>query len=123
MLISYPMLAVVEINKKQYLVEKGDILEVQRIKGEKDKAVFDKVLLLVDGKKVKIGTPYVDKARVEAQIVEEKKGKKVIVYKYKRRKKYRIKRGHRQIYTAIKITRIVTSPLPAGKQVSQSSSK
>lgn len=117
------MLAVVEINKKQYLVEKGDILEVQRIKGEKDKAVFDKVLLLVDGKKVKIGTPYVDKARVEAQIVEEKKGKKVIVYKYKRRKKYRIKRGHRQIYTAIKITRIVTSPLPAGKQVSQSSSK
>ena len=104
------MFAVVEINKKQYLVEKGDTLEVQRIKDQKDKAVFDKVLLLSDGKKVKIGTPYVDKAKVEAQIVEEKKGKKVIVYKYKRRKKYRIKRGHRQIYTTIKITRIATSP-------------
>ena len=104
------MLAVVEINKKQYLVEKGDTLEVQRIKDKKDKAVFDKVLLLADDKKIKIGTPYVDKAKVEAQIIEEKKGKKVIVYKYKRRKKYRIKRGHRQIYTAIKITRIVASP-------------
>jgi len=110
------MLAVVEINKKQYLVEKGDTLEVQRIKDKKDKAVFDKVLLLFDGKKVKIGTPYLDKAKVEAQIMEEKKGKKVIVYKYKRRKKYRIKRGHRQIYTAIKITRIAASS-------SQSSSK
>lgn len=103
------MLAVVEINKKQYLVEKGDTIRVQRIKDEKDKAVFDKVLLLADGKKVKVGTPYVDKARVEAQIIEEKKGKKVIVYKYKRRKKYRIKQGHRQIYTAIKITRITAS--------------
>jgi len=110
------MFAVVEINKKQYLVEKGDTLEVQRIKDQKDKAAFDKVLLLADGKKVKIGTPYLDKAKVEAQIMEEKKGKKVIVYKYKRRKKYRIKRGHRQIYTAIKITRIAASS-------SQSSSK
>lgn len=110
------MLAVVEINKKQYLVEKGDTLEVQRIKDKKEKRVFDKVLLLADGKKIKIGTPYLDKVKVEAQIMEEKKGKKVIVYKYKRRKKYRIKRGHRQIYTAIKITRIAASP-------SQSSSK
>ena len=110
------MLAVVEISKKQYLVEKGDTLEVQRLKDQKDKVVFDKVLLLADDKKIKIGTPYVDKAKVEAQIMEEKKGKKIIVYKYKRRKKYRIKRGHRQIYTVIKITRIATSP-------SQSSSK
>lgn len=110
------MFAVVEINKKQYLVEKGEILKVQRIKDQKEKAVFDKVLLLADGKKVKIGTPYLDKTKVEAQIIEEKKGKKIIVFKYKRRKKYRIKRGHRQIYTAIKITRIVSSP-------SQSSSK
>ena len=110
------MLAVVEISKKQYLVEKGDNLEVQRLKGQKDKITFDKVLLLSDGKKVKIGTPYLEGARVEAQILEEKKGKKIIVYKFKRRKKYRRKQGHRQIYTAIKITRIVASS-------SQSSSK
>jgi large subunit ribosomal protein L21 len=109
------MLAVVEINKKQYLVEKGDMLEVQRLKGQEGKVAFDKVLLLSDGKKVKLGTPYLEKARVEAQIVEEKKGKKIIVYKYKRRKKYRIKQGHRQIYTTVKITRITAT----GQEVSQ----
>ena len=110
------MLAVVEIGKKQYLVEKGDNLEVQRLKGQEGKIIFDKVLLLSDGKKVKIGTPYLEKAIVEAQILEEKKAKKIIVYKVKRRKKYRRTQGHRQIYTAIKITRIVASS-------SQSSSK
>ena len=110
------MLAVVEISKKQYLVEKGDTLDVQRLKGQEGKIVFDKVLLLADDKKVKIGTPYLEKAIVEAQILEEKKAKKIIVYKVKRRKKYRRKQGHRQIYTAIKITRIVASS-------SQSSSK
>ncbi len=110
------MLAVVEISKKQYLVEKGDTLDVQRLKDQEGKIVFDKVLLLADDKKIKIGTPYLEKAIVEAQILEEKKAKKIIVYKVKRRKKYRRKQGHRQIYTAIKITRIVASS-------SQSSSK
>ncbi len=103
------MLAVVEINKKQYLVEKGSILEVQRIKNPKDKIVFNKVLLSSDGKKVKIGNPYLERVKVEAQLIGEKKSKKVIVYKFNRRKKYRRKQGHRQIYTAIKITRIVSS--------------
>lgn len=103
------MLAVVEIGKKQYLVEKGDSLEVQRLKEKEGKIVFDKVLLLADDKMTKIGTPYIEKARVEAQIEEEKKGKKIIVYKCKRRKKYRRKQGHRQIYTILKITRIVAS--------------
>ena len=103
------MLAVVEISKKQYLVEKGDTLQVQRLKGQEDKIAFDKVLLLADDKKVKIGTPYLEKAIVEAQIIEEKKAKKIIVYKVKRRKKYRRKQGHRQIYTSIKITRIIAS--------------
>ncbi|MFH1519743.1 MAG: 50S ribosomal protein L21 [Candidatus Omnitrophota bacterium] len=113
------MLAVVEINKKQYLVEKGDILEVQRIKPEtclpedRDKIVFNQVLLLADGKKVKIGNPYLEKVKVEAQLIGEKKSKKVIVYKFNRRKKYRRKQGHRQIYTAIKITRIVSSSSPS----------
>lgn len=116
------MLAVVEISKKQYLVEKGDILEVQRLKDKEGKIVFDKVLLLANDKKVKIGTPYLEKAKVEAEIIEEKKAKKIIVYKVKRRKKYRRKQGHRQIYTTIKITRIIAS-LPAVKQVSQSSAK
>lgn len=103
------MLAVVEIGKKQYLVQKGGALKVQRLKEKEGKVVFDRVLLLADDKKVKVGTPYIEKARVEAEIEGEKKDKKVIVYKFKRRKKYRKKQGHRQIYTSLKITRIVAS--------------
>ncbi len=103
------MLAVVEIGKKQYLVNKGDSLAVQRLKAKPGKISFDKVLLLADGKKVKVGTPYIDKAKVEAEIIAETKDKKVIVYKAKRRKKYRKKQGHRQIYTNLTITRIVVT--------------
>ena len=103
------MLAVVEISKKQYLVKKGDTLDVQRLKGQEGKVTFDKVLVLADDKKINIGTPYLEKAKVEAKIEGEKKSKKIIVYKSKRRKKYRKKQGHRQIYTILKITRIVAS--------------
>jgi len=103
------MLAVVEIGKKQYLAQEGDILCVQRLRGQEGKVAFDKVLVLADDKKVKIGTPYIEKARIEAEIEKEEKAKKVIVYKYKRRKKYRRKQGHRQIHTILKITRIIAS--------------
>jgi large subunit ribosomal protein L21 len=103
------MLAVVEIGKKQYLVNKGDTLKVQRLKEKEGKIVFDKVLVLADEKKVKIGTPYIEKAKVEAEVLGEHKAEKVIVYKYNRRKKYRKKQGHRQIYTTLKIIRVVAS--------------
>lgn len=110
------MLAVVEIGKKQYVVEKGDLLEVQKLEAEKGKITFDKVLIFADAKSVKVGTPYVNAAHVEAEIEGTKKGKKVIVYKSKRRKKYRKKQGHRQLYTTLKITRIVgSSPKPSSK--------
>jgi len=107
------MLAVVEIGKKQYVVEKGDTLKVQRLKEKEGKITFDKVLIIADDKKVKIGTPYIDKAKVEAKIEGEDKDKKIIVYKFKRRKKYRRKRGHRQIHTTIQITRIVSTSSPS----------
>ncbi len=103
------MLAVVEIGKKQFLVKKGDCLKAPRLKEKEGKIALDKVLLLADDKKVSIGRPYLEKAKVEAEIQGEKKAKKVIVYKYKRRKKYRKKQGHRQIHTILKITRIVAS--------------
>ncbi|MFH1771827.1 MAG: 50S ribosomal protein L21 [Candidatus Omnitrophota bacterium] len=106
------MWAVVEIGKKQYLVEKGMSIQVEKLKveeGQKE-VVFDRVLLLTDGKKnIKIGTPYVEEAKVTAKFEGEKKGKKVIVYKYKRRKKYRKKQGHRQNYTLLKISKITAS--------------
>ncbi|MBP7088263.1 MAG: 50S ribosomal protein L21 [Candidatus Omnitrophica bacterium] len=103
------MLAVVEIKNKQYLVKENETLEVERLGEKEGKVTFDKVLLLADDKKIKIGTPYVEKARIEAQIEGERKAEKVIVYKFKRRKKYRRKQGHRQIHTVIKINKIVAS--------------
>ncbi|MBU1112362.1 MAG: 50S ribosomal protein L21 [Candidatus Omnitrophica bacterium] len=103
------MLAIVEIGTKQYLVKKGDKIKVQRLKEKEGKISFDKVLLLSDDKKTKVGTPYLEKAHVEAQIQGEIKDKKVIIYKSKRRKKYRRKQGHRQIYTNLTITRIAST--------------
>ncbi len=103
------MFAVVEIAKKQYIIKKGDVLDVQKLKNKSKKAVFDKVLLVANQGQVSIGTPYVAGAKVKADVEGEKKGKKIIVYKYKRRKKYRRKQGHRQKYTTIKITDIVSN--------------
>ncbi|UCD14937.1 MAG: 50S ribosomal protein L21 [Candidatus Omnitrophota bacterium] len=100
------MWTVVEIGKKQYIAKKGDVLEVERLKN-KGKIVFDKVLLLADGKNVSVGTPYLDKVKVKAEVKEEKKGKKVRVFKFKRRKKYQKEQGHRQIKTLLKISDIV----------------
>ena len=102
------MWAVVEIAKKQYLVKKGETIEVQRLKVKDKDVVFDSVLLVADDKKVSVGSPYVSKAKVKATVQEEKKGEKVTVYKFKRRKKYRKKQGHRQVYTRLKISDIIT---------------
>ncbi|MCP4652393.1 MAG: 50S ribosomal protein L21 [Candidatus Omnitrophica bacterium] len=100
------MWAVVEISKKQYIVKKGDLIEVERLKEKEGDVVFDKVLLLVDKKKVHIGAPYIEGAAIKASLQGEKKTKKVIVYKVKRRKKYRVKQGHRQIKAILKISSI-----------------
>jgi large subunit ribosomal protein L21 len=100
------MFAVVEIAKKQYIVQTGDVLDVQKLKDPAGEIIFDKVLLVANQDKVSIGTPYLDGAKIKATIEGQRKGKKVIVYKYKRRKKYRKKQGHRQKYTTIKITDI-----------------
>ncbi len=100
------MWAIIEIGAKQYKVKKGDILEVEKIKQESP-LLIDKVLLLASDGKVLIGQPYLDKVKVKAEILEEVKGEKIIIYKFKRRKKYRRKKGHRQIYTRLKILDIL----------------
>jgi len=102
------MLAVVEIGKKQYLVQEGDSLEIERL-GVEGEISFDKVLLFADGENVSIGTPYLDNVTVEARVEGENKAKKIIVYKFNRRKKYRKKQGHRQIHAKIKINRIIVN--------------
>jgi large subunit ribosomal protein L21 len=101
------MYAVVESGGKQYKVQEGEILRVEKISGEVGSPVtFDKVLLFSDGDKVDIGKPVLKEATVDGHIVQQGKTKKVIVFKYKRRKRYRRKQGHRQQYTAVQIDKI-----------------
>ena len=101
------MYAVVSTGGKQYKVEEGEILKVEKIPGKVGTPVaFDKVLMLSDGEKVSVGTPVLDDVAVNGHIVEQGKAKKIMVFKYKRRKRYRRKQGHRQTYTAVKIDSI-----------------
>mgnify|MGYP005839681529 FL=1 len=102
------MYAVVHTGGKQYKVQKGEILRIEKIPGEVGSAVtFDKVLMVADGEEIRLGQPVLENAKVQASIVEQDKAKKILVFKYKRRKRYRRKQGHRQPYTAIRIDGIV----------------
>lgn len=101
------MYAVVATGGKQYKVQQGDVLRVEKLAGDVGSEVaFDKVLMFSDGENVQIGQPVVEGAVVKCRIIEQGKSKKVIVFKYKRRKRYRRKQGHRQQYTAVKIDAI-----------------
>jgi large subunit ribosomal protein L21 len=98
------MYAVISSGGKQYRVEQGDVLRIEKINGEVGAPVsFDKILMFSDGEKVRVGTPVLDDVSVQGHIIEQGRAKKIIVFKYKRRKRYRRKQGHRQSYTAIKI--------------------
>jgi large subunit ribosomal protein L21 len=103
------MFAIVEIAKKQYFVEKGHTYKVERLSQKEGEITFDKVLLVAAEDKVNLGSPYVKGAKIKAQINGEQKGTKVLSYKYRRRKKSRRIRGHRQIYTLLKISDIIAS--------------
>jgi large subunit ribosomal protein L21 len=101
------MYAIIETGGKQYRVENGDVLDVEKLDVEAgDKVVFDKVLVISDENGIKVGKPYVDGAVVDAECVENGKGKKVIIFKYKSKKDYRKKQGHRQPYTRVEIKAI-----------------
>lgn len=97
--------AVIKTGGKQYLVSEGDVLDIEKIEGE-GKIKFAEVLMIDDGKVTKLGTPNIDKASVEAEIVEQFKDKKIHVFKMKRRKRYRKTQGHRQNVTKVKIVKI-----------------
>lgn len=101
------MYAIVDIAGKQYKVSEKDKLYVPLQSADVDASVsFDKVLLLVDGETVTVGKPVVEGASVTANILDHVKADKVIVFKKKRRKRYRVKKGHRQPYTQIEISSI-----------------
>lgn len=100
------MYAIIETGGKQYIVEAGDKIKVEKLDvKEGDKVTFDKVLF-VSGDDAKVGAPFVDGAKVEAKVLAQGKEKKVVVYKYKSKKNERKKNGHRQPYTLVEISGI-----------------
>ena len=101
------MLAIIKTGGKQYIVKEGDILDIEKIEGEEGKKIsLDNILLVNDDKNTKVGMPVVEKAKVEAEIIKQFKGKKVEIVKYKKKTGYRRKTGHRQQYTKVKIVKI-----------------
>jgi len=100
------MYAVIRTGGKQYKVAPGDKLRVEKLLGAVgDKVTFDEVLL-IGGESVKVGQPRVEGAKVEATITAQDRAKKIIIFKFRRRKNYRRKSGHRQPFTALEITGI-----------------
>ena len=118
------MKAIVEIGGKQLKVEKGQTFLVNRLENESGKKItFDKVFLIEDKGKTTVGTPLVDKVSVSASIIDHLKGDKVIVFKKKRRKGYKVKNGHRQYLTKIKIDNISLKKSTAKKTVTKEEKK
>jgi len=110
------MYAVLNSGGKQYKVQKGEVLKVEKISGDVGSSVtFDRVLMFSDGENVSIGQPVLDSVSVEGHIVEQGKAKKIIVFKYKRRKRFRRKNGHRQEFTAVLIDSIKAKGTKAAK--------
>ena len=107
------MYAIIETGGKQYRVQNGDQIRVEKLNVEAGQTVvFDKVLVAGEGADIKVGAPYIDGLTVEAKAVESGKGQKVIIFKYKAKKDYRKKQGHRQPYTLVEITAIGDEKAP-----------
>ena len=106
------MYAVIATGGKQYRVQPGETIRVEKLSSDSGKALesgavtFDQVLLVADGENVTVGAPTVKGATVSAEVVGSGRGEKLLIYKYRRRKGYRRKTGHRQPFTAVKITAV-----------------
>ena len=101
------MHAIIETGGKQYKVAEGDTLYIEKLNAQAgDTVTFDKVLAVLDGDKATFGAPSVAGASVTASVVKNGKGKKVLVFKYKPKKNYRRRQGHRQPYTKVEITKV-----------------
>ena len=103
------MLAVIRTGGKQYLVSPGQKIKIEKInKKEGQEVAFNEVLLLEKGKKLEIGAPLVNGAKVIGKVISHGKGKKAIIFKYKPKTRYKIKKGHRQPFTEVEILKIET---------------
>ncbi len=110
------MYAIVETGGKQYKLEEGRYVDIELLDvKENDKVTFDKIVMLVNGKKSKVGRPYVASATVDGTVVKNDKAKKVIVYKQRPKKGTRVKQGHRQQFTRVMINKINTKAAKSAK--------
>ena len=100
------MYAIIATGGKQYRVSEGDVIYIEKIDAQVDSTVTFDVLLMGNDGDVKIGTPVVEGVKVEGKVVGQIRGEKIVVYKYKSKKNYRRKQGHRQPYTKVEITKI-----------------
>ena len=100
------MYAIIATGGKQYRVSEGDVIFIEKIDAQVDSTVSFDVLLMGNDGDVKIGTPVVEGVKVEGKVVGQIRGEKIVVYKYKSKKNYRRKQGHRQPYTKVEITKI-----------------
>ena len=100
------MYAIIPTGGKQYRVSEGDVIYIEKIDAQVDSTVSFDVLLMGNDGDVKIGTPVVEGVKVEGKVVGQIRGEKIVVYKYKSKKNYRRKQGHRQPYTKVEITKI-----------------
>ena len=100
------MYAIIATGGKQYRVSEGDVLFIEKIDAEVDSTVSFDVLLVENEGDVKVGTPVVEGVKVEGKVEAQTRGEKIIVFKYKSKKNYRRKQGHRQPYTKVEITKI-----------------
>ena len=103
------MYAIVETGGKQYKLEEGRYVDIELLDAQADeKVTFDKVVMLVNGKKSKVGKPYVTSATVDGTVVKNDKARKIIIYKQRPKKGTRVKQGHRQQFTRVMINKINT---------------
>lgn len=101
------MYAIIETGGKQYRAEEGKTIRVEKLPSEKGETVkFDRVLMLVDGEETKVGNPYLESCEVEGRVTRNGRAKKITVFKFKRKKNYRRKQGHRQSFTEVLISKV-----------------
>jgi len=104
------MLAIIKTGGKQYIVSPGQKIKIEKLEAKEEKEItFSEVLLLEKGKQLQIGTPLIKGAKVIGKVLKQGKGKKIIVFKYKAKTRYKVKRGHRQPFTEVEILKIVSA--------------
>lgn len=118
------MKAVIKTGGKQYLVKLGQKIKIEKVdKNIGDTLIFEEVLMIAnDNDEVEIGTPFL-KEKVEGKVIDQAKAKKIIIFKYKAKKRYKVKKGHRQLFSLVEITKIGNKEFEAPKKVERKTEK